>query len=76
MESIRSEILNKEVRSVDATLNKTNRECTAYLQVDELSTQFLTALPDVLGIMSDKVILEAFHQYLGRPSPIMKPYIH
>ena len=76
MESIRSEILNKEVRSVDATLNKTNRECTAYLQVDELSTQFLTALPDVLGIMSDKVILEAFHQYLGRPSPIMKPYTH
>ena len=24
--------------------------------------------------MSDRVILEAFHQYLGKPSPVMQPY--
>ena len=48
----------------------------AYTQVDELSCQFLTALPDVLGIMSDKVILEAFHQYLGQASPAMRPYLN
>lgn len=28
-----------------------------------------------LGIMLDRVILEAFHQYLGQPSPVMRPYI-
>lgn len=70
----RLEIFNKEAQSVDATLKKTNRERTSYLQVDKLSSQFLTALPDVMGIMSNNVILEAFHQYLGRLSPIMRPY--
>jgi len=75
IESVRSEILSNDVRSVNATFNKTNRECTLYLQIDNLSCQFLIALPDVLGIMSDKVMLEAFHQYLGQESPAMRPYL-
>ena len=75
IESVRSELLTKEVYSEDATFKNTTRERTAYQQVDNLSSQFLTALPDVLGIMSDRVILEAFHQYLGQASPAMRPYI-
>ena len=76
LESVRSELLTKEVYSEDATFANTKRERTAYLQCDNLSSQYLTALPDVLGIMTDKVILEAFHQYLGQPSPAIRPFLY
>ena len=47
----------------------------SYLQSDSLSCQFFIALPDILGIQSDDVMLESIHQYLGLPSPAMKPCI-
>jgi len=43
---------------------------------DSLSTQFFTALPDILGILTDLVILEAFHQHLGLHIPVMTPFLH
>ena len=46
-----------------------------YTEIDDISTQFLTTLPDVLGIMSDKVVLEAFHRYLGLEIPATRPFI-
>ena len=57
IELVRSELLTKEVYSEDARFFNSKRERTAYQQVDNLNSQFLTALPDVLGIMSDIVIL-------------------
>ena len=58
------------------TYNISTRECLSYMQSDNLSVQFVTALPDVLGIMQDKIFLEAISQYLGQPSPAMKPFTH
>ena len=76
LESVRAENLSRQVNQANTTFTNSRRECMAYLQCDNLSTQFLTALPDVLGIMSDRIILEAFHQYLGQESPVMKAYLH
>ena len=47
----------------------------AFSQIDTLSSQFLIALPDVLGIINDDAILECFHQHLGLPRPAMCPYV-
>jgi len=46
------------------------------LQNDFLSIQFITVLPDVLEILTDLVILEAFHQYIGIHSPAMILLLH
>ena len=40
------------------------REKDAFMQVCDLGNQFLTALPDVTWIQTDKVILESTHTYL------------
>ena len=58
-----------------ATSNIKSGERMSYLQADTLSCQFLTALPDILGIQSDDVMIESIYQYLGLPSPAMKPFI-
>ena len=52
------------------------RERLSYLQSNPSSSQFVTSFPDVLDIMSDDVLLEGFHQYLGQPSPEMQPFLH
>lgn len=68
---MRSELLTKEIYSENSTFANTKRKHTAYLQCDNLSSQYLTPLPDVLRIISDKVMLEALHQYWGQTSPAM-----
>jgi len=72
---MRSELLAKEIYSEDASCINTKRKLTACQQCNNLSSQFLTALPDVLGIMSNQVILEAFHQCIGQASPAMRPFV-
>ena len=64
IEGLRFETLSKKVLSNDATFNLNPRERLVFSQVDTLSSQFLTALPDVLGIINDDAILEFFHQQL------------
>jgi hypothetical protein len=45
------------------------------LNCDKLSSQFLTALPNAIGIMPDKIIIEVFAHYMSLPtSPAMKPF--
>ena len=75
IEGLRFETISKKVLTNDATFNLNPRERLAFSQVDTLSSQFLTALPDVLGIINDDAILECFHQHLGLHSPAMKPYV-
>ena len=76
IEQTRFQDLEKRIGTVVATSNINPRERLSFLQTDSLSNQFITALPDILGIMKDEILLEAFHQYLGQPSPAMKPFIH
>ena len=73
LELTRRSYLEFQIGNTD-TYNINSRECLSYLQSDNLSVQFVTALPDILGIMQDNIFLEAIHQYLGQPSPSMLPY--
>lgn len=75
IESVRSEVFSKEVNNEVATFNKTKCKRTDYLKCDTRSSQFLTALSDILGIMLDRVILEAFHQYLEQASLVTQTYV-
>jgi len=46
------------------------------LQSNSLCTQFLTALPDVIGILIDHIILEAFNKHLVIHSHAKIPLLH
>ena len=79
MESARYKVLEQKMlkgEEANATYQIKQRERESFLEADALSTQFLTALPDVLGIQHDKIITETVHTYLGQPSPCMRPYMH
>ena len=53
----------------------TKHERLAFRNCDDFSRMFLISLPGILGIMNDKVISECFAQYLGLPSPAMRPFV-
>ena len=76
LELTRYKVLEQRMMTeeTDATFNTKPRERLSFLESCDLSNQFLTALPDVIGIQGDKVLIEAAHTYLGQPSPGMKPY--
>ncbi len=62
-------------RRTDGSLfTPTDRERLIYSNCDTFSAQFVVALPYPLGILPDKVLLEAFAQYMAQPSPAMRPF--
>jgi len=76
IETMRSQILKKKLGTFVATSNITPHERLVYLQTDSFSSQFITYLPDMLGIISDSVFIGSFHQFLGLPSPVMQPFMY
>ena len=64
----------KKGEETDAAFNTKPLKRISFLESCDLSTQFLTALPDVIGIQGYKDLIETVHTYLGQPSPGMKPY--
>ena len=57
-----------------SSFKPTNRERLVFNNTDTYNAQFVAALPCLLGIMHDRVLHEAFAQYLALPSPAMIPY--
>jgi len=51
-----------------------NRERLVFNNTYTYSAQFVAALPCLLGIMHNRVLHEAFTQYLALPSPAMVPF--
>ena len=51
-----------------------NMEQLAWYNHDEISQQFLRALPNHEGIMNNRVFMEAVRNYLGLPSFILKGF--
>jgi len=76
IELLREIVQRQKIIRNNTKLNINKREHLAYLQNDFLSIQFITVLPDVLEILTDLVILEAFHQYIGIHSPAMILLLH
>lgn len=75
IKGLRSEVLSIQVLTNTAAFNLILRGCLAYYQANTLSSQFLPALLNVLGITTSGVILKCFHQHLGLPSLVMCPYV-
>ena len=63
-------------KKLPATYIINPRERLTYLQYAILSSIFLPALQVVLCIMSDKVMFEAIHQFMGQKSPAKIPFTH
>ena len=69
IELLRVAIQIKKMIRNNAILNINERKYIVYLQGDSLFSQCITALPDILEILTDSVILEASHQHLRLHSP-------
>jgi hypothetical protein len=73
LEKGRFEKLNNLVAST-LTPNS-SQESRAWRNVDRYSSQFLNSPPDAIGFLSDSIFPEVFTQYLGLPSPAVRPFI-
>ena len=75
LENAKYKKMKESIKTCNSTLfSPTDRECQVVLNSDTLSSQFLTALPNVTSIMPDKIIIEVFAHYMGLPSPAMIPF--
>ena len=71
-----SEILHNKTCQTDATSVITQHKCLAYSECVILRPQYLITLPSVLGILTDRNILEVFNQYLALKSHVIQPFIY
>jgi hypothetical protein len=69
LEQARYKAIKESIKQHNSTLfSPTDRECLVVLNIDTLSSQFVTALPNATGIIPDKILIEIFAHYMGLPS--------
>ena len=47
-----------------------------YPECDQISSQFLTLLAGIIDLLSNKILVESFHQYICITIPVIGPFLH